>query len=125
MVGSLVVPVGMFMFAWTTFPWVHWIAPIIGSTILVQTTYKKTENRGKQQQCPSLVSPRQLLTFSSGTCASEPEFRLPAAMVGSLVVPVGMFMFAWTTFPWVMKMARIMPIPIPRKDRPTCHKLKP
>lgn len=33
--------------------------------------------------------------------ASEPEFRLPASMVGSLIVPVGMFIFGWTTFSWV------------------------
>lgn len=33
--------------------------------------------------------------------ASEPEFRLPAAMVGALIVPVGMFMFGWTAFPSV------------------------
>ncbi|OGE54339.1 hypothetical protein PENARI_c006G02618 [Penicillium arizonense] len=40
--------------------------------------------------------------------ASEPEFRLPAAMVGSLIVPVGMFMFGWTTFPWVHWIAPII-----------------
>lgn len=40
--------------------------------------------------------------------ASEPEFRLPAAMVGSLIVPVGMFIFGWTTFPWVHWIAPII-----------------
>lgn len=31
--GAILVPVGMFMFAWTTYSSVHWIVPIIGSTI--------------------------------------------------------------------------------------------
>lgn len=31
MVGSFVVPIGLFMFAWTTYPSVHWIVPIIGA----------------------------------------------------------------------------------------------
>lgn len=30
-VGSVIVPIGLFIFAWTTYPSVHWIAPIIGS----------------------------------------------------------------------------------------------
>ncbi|PTB77834.1 MFS general substrate transporter [Trichoderma longibrachiatum ATCC 18648] len=37
--------------------------------------------------------------------ASEPEFRLPSAIAGSVVVPVGLFMFAWTTYssvPWIV-----------------------
>lgn len=29
---------------------------------------------------------------------SEPEFRLPPAILGSLLVPVGIFMFGWTTY---------------------------
>lgn len=32
-VGALLVPAGLFMFAWTTYSSVHWIVPIIGSTI--------------------------------------------------------------------------------------------
>jgi hypothetical protein len=32
-VGAVIVPIGIFIFAWTTFPWVHWIAPIIGAAI--------------------------------------------------------------------------------------------
>ncbi|KAM4062962.1 major facilitator superfamily protein [Hirsutella rhossiliensis] len=32
---------------------------------------------------------------------SEPEFRLPPAILGSLLVPVGLFMFGWSTYPWV------------------------
>ncbi|OTA99526.1 hypothetical protein M426DRAFT_67665 [Hypoxylon sp. CI-4A] len=38
---------------------------------------------------------------------SEPEFRLPPAIVGSILAPVGLFMFAWTCFPsvhWVVPM---------------------
>jgi hypothetical protein len=31
--GSLLVPPGLFMFAWTTYPSIHWIVPIIGSAI--------------------------------------------------------------------------------------------
>ncbi|KAI0403017.1 major facilitator superfamily domain-containing protein [Xylaria palmicola] len=31
--GAALVPVGLFWFAWTSFPWVHWILPIIGSGI--------------------------------------------------------------------------------------------
>ncbi|KAL6892811.1 MFS general substrate transporter [Trichoderma longibrachiatum] len=37
--------------------------------------------------------------------ASESEFRLPSAIAGSVVVPVGLFMFAWTTYssvPWIV-----------------------
>ncbi|KAJ4419745.1 hypothetical protein N0V82_004788, partial [Gnomoniopsis sp. IMI 355080] len=33
MAGSIFVTVGLFWFAWTTFAWVHWILPIIGSGI--------------------------------------------------------------------------------------------
>lgn len=32
-VGAVLVPVGIFMFGWTTYSSVHWIVPIIGSTI--------------------------------------------------------------------------------------------
>lgn len=32
-VGAFLVPAGIFMFGWSTYPWVHWIVPIIGSTI--------------------------------------------------------------------------------------------
>ncbi|KAM0252872.1 hypothetical protein ACHAQJ_007502 [Trichoderma viride] len=30
--------------------------------------------------------------------SSEPEFRLPSAIVGSVLVPIGIFMFGWTTY---------------------------
>ncbi|KAI9927578.1 hypothetical protein MW887_003197 [Aspergillus wentii] len=33
MVGSFVIPTGLFLFAWTTYPSVHWIVPIIGAVI--------------------------------------------------------------------------------------------
>ncbi|KAH7145418.1 major facilitator superfamily domain-containing protein [Dactylonectria estremocensis] len=33
--------------------------------------------------------------------SSEPEFRLPPAILGSLLVPIGLFMFAWSARPWV------------------------
>lgn len=37
----------------------------------------------------------------------EPEFRLPPAMFGGLLVPIGLFWFGWTTYPsvhWVVPM---------------------
>ncbi|KAI1320062.1 major facilitator superfamily domain-containing protein [Xylariaceae sp. FL0255] len=33
MAGAVFVPIGLFWFAWSCFPWVHWILPIIGSGI--------------------------------------------------------------------------------------------
>lgn len=32
---------------------------------------------------------------------SEPEFRLPSVIIGSALVTVGLFWFAWTTLSWV------------------------
>lgn len=37
--------------------------------------------------------------------AGEPEFRLPPAMCGSLLVTIGLFIFGWTTSPdihWIV-----------------------
>ncbi|KLP07502.1 Uncharacterized protein LW94_3226 [Fusarium fujikuroi] len=31
--GSLLVPMGLFIFAWSCYPWVHWIVPITGSAV--------------------------------------------------------------------------------------------
>ncbi|KAI4599313.1 hypothetical protein KJ359_002272 [Pestalotiopsis sp. 9143b] len=31
----------------------------------------------------------------------EPEFRLPSAVMGALLVPIGLFWFAWSAYPWV------------------------
>lgn len=33
MAGSIVLPIGLFLFAWTTYPSVHWIVPVIGATL--------------------------------------------------------------------------------------------
>ncbi|KAF4974339.1 hypothetical protein FZEAL_8737 [Fusarium zealandicum] len=33
--------------------------------------------------------------------SSEPEFRLPPAILGSVLVPAGIFMFGWSCYPWV------------------------
>ncbi|KAH7019262.1 major facilitator superfamily domain-containing protein [Ilyonectria destructans] len=33
--------------------------------------------------------------------SSEPEFRLPPAILGSILVPAGIFMFGWSSYPWV------------------------
>lgn len=38
---------------------------------------------------------RRLVANNNGV--SEPEFRLPPAMAGAVLVPVGLFWFAWTT----------------------------
>lgn len=32
-VGCLLLPIGLFWFAWTTYSWIHWIVSLIGSTI--------------------------------------------------------------------------------------------
>ena len=37
--------------------------------------------------------------------ASEPEFRLPPAIAGAFLVPIGIFFFGWTTYPsihWIV-----------------------
>jgi hypothetical protein len=39
----------------------------------------------------------------------EPEFRLPQAILGSILVPIGMFWFAWTTYKsmdWIVPIIR-------------------
>lgn len=33
--------------------------------------------------------------------ASEPEFRLPPAIAGAILVPAGIFMFGWSAYPFV------------------------
>ena len=33
MVGAFVVPIGLFIIAWTSYSHIHWIAPIIGSAV--------------------------------------------------------------------------------------------
>ncbi|PHH78535.1 hypothetical protein CDD82_3002 [Ophiocordyceps australis] len=38
---------------------------------------------------------------TNGAEGSEPEFRLPPAIFGSVCVPAGLFMFGWSTYPWV------------------------
>jgi MFS family permease len=50
-----------------------------------------------------LIQQREAATGEVG--GSEPEYRLPPAILGSLLVPVGLFLFAWTTYPsvhWVV-----------------------
>ncbi|KAI9674333.1 MAG: hypothetical protein M1829_003734 [Trizodia sp. TS-e1964] len=42
--------------------------------------------------------------FSGG----EPEFRLPPAIAGGVLVPIGLFWFAWTTYPSVHWIVPIM-----------------
>ncbi|KAK4212144.1 major facilitator superfamily domain-containing protein [Rhypophila decipiens] len=46
---------------------------------------------------------REELTGEIGV--SEPEYRLPPAIAGAVLVPVGLFIFAWTCFPnihWIV-----------------------
>ncbi|KAI1652498.1 MFS general substrate transporter [Daldinia decipiens] len=38
----------------------------------------------------------------------EPEFRLPPAIAGAVAVPIGLFIFAWTAYPWVHWMVPII-----------------
>lgn len=37
----------------------------------------------------------------NSSAEGEPEFRLPPAIVGSVIAPVGLFIFAWTAYPWI------------------------
>lgn len=46
-----------------------------------------------------LIRKNEVATGVSGK--SEPEFRLPSVMAGSVLVTVGLFWFAWTTFSWL------------------------
>ncbi|KAI1461038.1 MFS general substrate transporter [Annulohypoxylon moriforme] len=41
----------------------------------------------------------QLLEKNDGR--PEPEFRLPSAICGAILVPIGLFIFAWSAYPWV------------------------
>ncbi|KAI9793286.1 MAG: hypothetical protein M1833_000785 [Piccolia ochrophora] len=47
----------------------------------------------------SLVEKREQETGEKG--GSEPEFRLPVSIAGGVLVPIGLFWFAWTTYPSV------------------------
>ncbi|RFU29946.1 hypothetical protein B7463_g6396, partial [Scytalidium lignicola] len=46
-----------------------------------------------------LIKQREEATGEKG--GSEPEYRLPPAIAGAVLVPIGLFMFAWTTYPSV------------------------
>lgn len=43
-----------------------------------------------------LIKEREIATGEIG--GSEPEYRLPPAIIGAVIVPIGLFIFAWTTF---------------------------
>lgn len=43
-----------------------------------------------------LIKQRETMTGEVG--GSEPEYRLPPAIAGAVLVPVGLFLFAWTTY---------------------------
>lgn len=53
-----------------------------------------------------LLSKHEKRTGKTG--ASEPEFRLPPAIGGAVLVPIGLFIFAWTTYPFVHWIAPII-----------------
>ncbi|KAF2719200.1 MFS general substrate transporter [Polychaeton citri CBS 116435] len=42
----------------------------------------------------------QRLVYKNGG-VSEPEFRLPPTILGAIIVPISLFGFGWTTYPWV------------------------
>ncbi|KAI6086997.1 major facilitator superfamily transporter [Hypoxylon rubiginosum] len=47
----------------------------------------------------------------AGEGHGEPEFRLPSAIVGACIVPIGLFIFAWTSTPtthWIVPMIGCM-----------------
>lgn len=48
----------------------------------------------------------RLLEQSDGI--PEPEFRLPPAIAGAVLTPIGLFIFAWTAYPWVHWMVPII-----------------
>jgi hypothetical protein len=43
-----------------------------------------------------LIKQREEMTGEVG--GSEPEYRLPPAIAGAILVPTGLFLFAWTTY---------------------------
>jgi MFS family permease len=43
-----------------------------------------------------LIKQREVATGEIG--GSEPEYRLPPAIAGAVLVPIGLFWFAWTTY---------------------------
>jgi multidrug resistance protein len=49
-----------------------------------------------QKNYMRLIRSRETATGEVG--GSEPEYRLPPAILGALLVPVGLFLFAWTTY---------------------------
>jgi len=56
-----------------------------------------------QRNYSRLIKQREEATGEIG--GSEPEYRLPPAIAGGILVPVGLFMFAWTTYasvPWIL-----------------------
>ncbi|RDW85507.1 MFS general substrate transporter-40 [Coleophoma crateriformis] len=49
-----------------------------------------------QKNYRRLIKNREIATGEVG--GSEPEYRLPPAIAGAVLVPVGLFLFAWTTY---------------------------
>ncbi|KAF7858804.1 hypothetical protein EAF04_008847 [Stromatinia cepivora] len=56
-----------------------------------------------QKNYARLIKQREQMTGEVG--GSEPEYRLPPAILGACLVPIGLFFFAWTTYSsvhWVL-----------------------
>lgn len=62
--GSVILPIGLFLFAWTTYASVHWIAPIIGATLF---------------SCGLVMVFISLISYLIDTCKSE-KSAAPAAI---------------------------------------------
>lgn len=57
MIGSVILPIGLFLFAWTTYPSIHWIAPIIATMLFT---------------CGLLMVFISLINYLSDSCTSQP-----------------------------------------------------
>lgn len=56
-----------------------------------------------QRNYRRLIRNREIATGEVG--GSEPEYRLPPAILGACLVPTGLFLFGWTTYssvPWIV-----------------------
>jgi len=74
MVGSIVLPIGLFLFAWTTYPSVHWIVPIIGAMLF---------------SCGLVLVFISLMSYLVDSCIFDPPFVIsPAAKMHDVLTRV-------------------------------------
>lgn len=55
--------------------------------------------------CIFIANPKYMMVSDAHNGAAPPEARLPPTMLGSIFLPVGLFIFAWTnypSFPWIV-----------------------